>query len=591
MPLTTNTDSEAGPGPRSGEVGKQFHSPSSMKIGGQSGYDVLTSAASPHEMGRPERWDRFILFNVAIPILLILSGVLVIRLLGKAEARPMPPPDTSSAAVLEGLPATRVERVRSLKETGQQLELIVDGTVVPFSEAVVASEVAGRVVEKSANCESGAIVTAGEVLMRIDPQDYSLEVQRLSNQREREYRAIGENDQEMANTRRLIKVAEQDVQLQTKELKRQTDLKSFASEAEVDRARSALLQANQQLVTLQNQLDLLTTRRSRLEAGEQLAATQLRVAEVNLTRCEIRAPISGVIVSEQADLNTFVNRGTALVTIEDTEKVEVASSMRMDQLHWVLDQEQTTARAGYDLPDTKAIIEYEVAGRQGAVQRWNGTLLSYDGIGIDPNTRTVPVRLVVDDPTHYVDQSGKEQVADRTNALLRGMFVRVRLQLQPRSELVVIPAKALRPGNRVWKFSPDEAVLQRRIAEVKESAAAKLASDPQSEALADQESEPEKAAGSEGQESKLTDPISVFDPSLWKAGLVEYSTTVYPIDSLRLSGMDEIDPNLAPSLQSPGRVWVCETASSNLTSGDYLVVSPLDSIPPDGLPARAKIEP
>ena len=120
----------------------------------QSGYDVVTSAASPKQSKRPERWDLFILYNVAIPILLVLVGVAIFRVLGKAEAAPLPPPDTSPAAVLETLPETEVHRILSLSESEEQLELVIDGTVVPFREAVVSSEVSGRVIKKSERLRS-----------------------------------------------------------------------------------------------------------------------------------------------------------------------------------------------------------------------------------------------------------------------------------------------------------------------------------------------------------------------------------------------------------------------------------------------------
>ena len=526
------------------------------------------------------------LFNIAIPILLILIGVVIVRSFGVAEAKPLPPPDTSAAAVLESLPATRVERIRSLQETGRQLELVIDGNVVPFREANLSSEVAGRVIYKSPACEAGSVVTAGEVLMRIDPTDYELEVERLRRQREQEYRALGEVDQEMANTRRSIEVAQEDVKLQRKEVERQTALKEFASQSEVDRAKGGLLQASQALVTLENQLDLLRSRRSRLEASEQLAATQLRSAEINLARCEVAAPISGVIVSEQADLNTFVSRGTPLLTIEDTTKVEVAATMRMDQLQWVLDQDTSSSDTdGYDLPDTPAIIEYEVAGRRGAVKRWHGTLVSYDGIGIDPNTRTVPVRILVDDPTHFVDNDGRMKQADRTTALMRGMFVRVRLQLEPKQDLVVVPARALRPGNRVWKFEADRAVLQQAIAEAERKAA-------EASELRAGSGDQAATEDTETQDTSATDkPESKFDPQQWQPGLVTLSGAVYPIDALQLAGDQGDQPSdIAPSLQTTRRWWVCESTESDLIGGDYVVVSPLNSVPPEGVPARAEIQ-
>jgi multidrug efflux pump subunit AcrA (membrane-fusion protein) len=555
----------------------------------ESGFDDAQEHRSPPStdfdpspVAPRERPELFILINIAIPILLVLAGVLIVMRLDKAEAKTAAKAPPTRAGVLESLTATRVQQIESLKSTGEQLQLVVDGTVVPYREAQVSSEVAGRVIFKADRCEAGAIVAQGELLMRIDPTDYELDVERLERQLDQAAKQIKEVEQELINTQRSIEIAKEDVKLQQKEVDRQKALKRFASESEVDRARSALLQASQQLLTLENQLDLLRTRKSSLEASEQLAATQLRVAEVNLKRCEITAPISGVIVSEQADLNTFVNRGTPLVTIEDTTRVEVAANMRMDQLQWVVDQEKGNARSDYDLPDTPAIIEYELAGREGAVRRWKGTLVSYDGIGIDPNTRTVPVRIIVDDPTTYVDASGKKHPADRTNALLRGMFVRVSLQLTPQSDLVVVPATALRPGNRVWKFTPDDSVLTNRLKQQAEEFA---------ESGAESAVQPRESA--EDLDSDSSDAGEKFDPAAWTPGRVTFSDRVFPIESINATNSSaeqaEMDFEVSSAMQSPERKWVCQVGDTDLKHGDYVVVSPLNSIPPQGLPARAEL--
>ncbi len=574
-------------------------SPGPSRVAGEESGTTKATTKNNERRKRP-RLDQWILFNVAIPILLLVAGVVVMKALGEASATPLPPPDTSPDAVLESLAAVTTETIVSLQSTGQQLELVIDGTVVPYQEAQISAEVAGRIVFKSNVCEAGQRVRAGDLLMRIDSTDYELEVERLTRQREQEYRALGEVDQEIINTQKSLEVARQEVRLQQQEVERQQRLSQFGSKSELDKARSSLLAATQQLLTYENQIETLRRRRSKLEASEQLAATQLKVAEVNLQRCTVNAPIDGVIVSEQADVNNFVNRGTALVIIENVTKSEVIANMRMDQLHWVIEQGNRDASTespiadayrGYDLPDTPAIIEYSVAGREGATQRWKGTLVSFDGVGIDPNTRTVPVRIVVDDPAHYVDADGREQTANRATTLLRGMFVSVRLQLQPTEDLVVIPARALRPGNRVWKFQPDPKVLQEAIEAAEKAAeeAAKTAdgqsSSPEDKAQDTLVNDAEVAASEADAESES------FDPANWIPGLVAYSQTVYPIESLRVAGEKTRDPNLAPSLQTAERYWVCEAKRSNLADGDQVVVSPLDSIPPAGLPARAEQTP
>ena len=357
--------------------------------------------------------------------------------LGTVESEQRAPADFSLTGRLKALPVVRVERLRSLESTSARLHLNAEGNVVPFRESRIASEIAGQITWKSDNCEAGNFVAKGDVLMRIDPTDYELEVQRLSRLKEQEYQALQEVDQEMVNTNRLIEVAKRDVELQQQELNRLVSLpENFASRAEIDQAERGLLQARQQLLTLQNQIDLSLKRRVRLQAAEELAATQLKAAEVNLKRTTIKSPIDGVIVREEADVNSFVSRGSMLLTIEDVSKVEVASRLRMDQLYWVLDQREKDnqdSKRGYDLPDTEAIIEYKVSGRDDAVYRWQGRLLSYDGIGMDPATRTVPVRIVVDNPQQYVDQQGTVRETNGPTPLVRGMYVHRRIRM-PRGQ-------------------------------------------------------------------------------------------------------------------------------------------------------------
>ena len=250
---------------------------------------------------------------------------------------------TDYSSRLEALGEVRVERLKTLHELGEKMQLVVDGSVAPFREVQVATEVSGEIVEKYPICEAGAYVEAGTPLMKIDTTDYDFEVQRLTQLKAQEYQALREVDQEKDNTKRSIEIAKEDMALQQKEVDRQNELSDgFTSPAERDKARRSLLAARQQVVTLENQLSLLEERRLKIVVAEQLAETQLQKAQKDLKRTEIRAPISGVIVNEKAELHSFVARGTTLVTIDDTSKAEVATSLRMDQLYWVLNQGKKT---------------------------------------------------------------------------------------------------------------------------------------------------------------------------------------------------------------------------------------------------------
>jgi hypothetical protein len=73
--------------------------------------------------------------------------------------------------------------------------------------------------------------------------------------------------------------------------------------------------------------------------------------------------------------------------------------------------------------------------------------------------------------------------------------------------------------------------------------------------------------------------------------LVTLSGTVYPVDALQLSGdePESAQGEVASTLRTTRRWWVCEANESDLVGGDYVVVSPLNSVPPEGVPARARV--
>ena len=93
--------------------------------------------------------------------------------------------------------------------------------------------------------------------------------------------------------------------------------------------------------------------------------------------------------------------------------------------------------------------------------QWRGHLSRYEGIGLDAQSRTVPVRVMVDNPRD-VKRNG-QPISEEGNgglpALVRGMFVDVKIQTQPKRALVLLPKLAVRPGGQVWAFEADESLL------------------------------------------------------------------------------------------------------------------------------------
>lgn len=409
--------------------------------------------------------------GLLLPIAVTVLGISSFLLLGKQAPKQVGDDPSDPRVQLVKMPIANVDAIRPFSGL-ETLDITVSGTVVPFRQITLASEIAGRVLFKSEDCRIGRFVHKGDLLFRIDPTDYQLDVERLTALRESEYAQQHELDQELSNVNRSLTLANEELALQEKELTRMESLGSgFVSETEVAQTRRARIAAANQVVTLQNQLRLLETRRTRIELAERLARTQLEQAKANLERAEIKAPISGVIINETVQEDSFVQKGAPLCLIEDTERVEVSCNLRTDQLLMILDQvgeglgEDPSSRvvrsASYELPKTPVEISYRLAGREDVAYQWKGHLSRYEGIGLDAQSRTVPVRITVDDPRD-VSRNGQKIDEDGNGglpALVRGMFVEVAIKTKPRRSLVLIPKLALRPGGQVWRFDSDPAML------------------------------------------------------------------------------------------------------------------------------------
>jgi multidrug efflux pump subunit AcrA (membrane-fusion protein) len=399
-----------------------------------------------------------------LPLLVFLVGVAgFVKLSGSRQAPARAPQE----------PALPLVETMVVKPHEGGLNFRIDGTVVPAREIQLAAEVDGRVAYKAPECEAGSFVAQGTALYRIDSRDYDLERRRLRQELQQAEVKLGEIDVEIRNTEALIALSRQDLEIRERDLARHERIGGQAvAAAQIDEARRAVIAAQNALQSLENQLHLHKTRRTWHEGAQRLTETQLEKAELDFSRTEIKAPVSGVIIRDQVEQDAYLRRGDPLLTLEDTSSVEVRSSLRMEQLAWLWRQNPShglvipasaddrlpsaeSAPRGesgrkYRLPRTPVSVIYEL----GAVEHvWSGVLDRFDGLGLDERTRTAPVRIVVENPRggaarRKSDQSPLENAP--APALVRGMVVTIEVHARPQATLVAVPERAIRPGNKIW---------------------------------------------------------------------------------------------------------------------------------------------
>jgi multidrug efflux pump subunit AcrA (membrane-fusion protein) len=384
---------------------------------------------------------RRLVMSVILPLLILSGGAGAMVLLIMLKE----PPATTTFDDRPLLVSTA-----PVQPAAGSFQIRVHGTVVPKHEVTLAAEVAGRVIEKTEEFRAGNFVKAGTLLLRVDPQIYKLEVQRLENELKQVDVDLAQLDVEESNWKAMVEIASIELELAEMEFRRVEGLfkKGTVTEAERNEKLRDAKTAESNWKNLENSLKLVPTRRERLEAQRKLTQTRLDQVKLDLEKTRVEAPIAGVISEQMVEQNDFVQRGTVLGRIEDRSVAEVKCNLLVDDLYWLwAAQTDRSPGAGdaddrpHEIPHAQATITYTLGGER---FEWAGFLSRYEGGGIDERTRTVPCRVEVPKPRRSDLDSGPP-------TLVRGMFVTVSLSVTPKDpSLLAVPETALQPRDYIW---------------------------------------------------------------------------------------------------------------------------------------------
>jgi len=197
--------------------------------------------------------------------------------------------------------------------------LTASGYVVARRKAVVSAKIQGRLADL--RVEEGARVREGEVIARLESQDYDAQVRRAQAQ-------VQQAEAQIASGRAAIRRAEADLAEAQRQLgvnERLSKEQILASDAlAASRARAQVLAA------AVGQADADVTR---MEAARTQALADQRFAEAQLANTVIRAPFTGVVVKKMAEVGESVapippgvNLSTssgAIVALADLDTLEV----------------------------------------------------------------------------------------------------------------------------------------------------------------------------------------------------------------------------------------------------------------------------
>lgn len=280
------------------------------------------------------------------------------------------------------------------------------GEVRPQREIVVAPQIAGRIAFVSPDFIDGGIITEGQVLVRLENDDYRLGVVRANS-------VVASAEQRLAR-----EIAESEIAVQ--------DLRDLGIENPSPLARRE---------------PQLADARAALES----AKAQLAEAELALRRTAIVAPFSGRVREKSVDIGQFASPGQSLGRIFATDVVEVVlpiTDEQMGQMDLPLAFAESAAK-----PGPEVLFSAQVGGQ---MREWRGRV-TRTAAAISPRTRLINVIAELNDPFGEGSDEGAPMVP--------GLFVTAYIEGSTVESLLVAPRGALRSGTQVYVGDPEAGEL------------------------------------------------------------------------------------------------------------------------------------
>jgi len=325
-----------------------------------------------------------------LSLLVVIIAVGIAAWLIKTAPSPKVRPRQEQASLVE---------VSLLRVSEEDVVIESSGEVIPARQVDLQTRVSGEVVGINQSFIPGGRLALGEEVVKIDPQDYELAVERQRAEvirAEQEYR---------------IEAGRQDIALH----------------------EWSLLNDQSEATELDRDLALRQPQLKQAEADLASARASLRQAELDLARTSVTAPFNSVVISKDVELGAQVSSSTVIGSLAGTDEFWVRLTLPVPDLGWF--------SAGPDDEGSRVILT--PTGQNKENISWEGRVIRKQA-DLDENGRLAQIIVSVTGPLDNSDQP-----------LLLGMYVTAKIQGKSVPGVFSIPRRALRGSNEVWLVNPD----------------------------------------------------------------------------------------------------------------------------------------
>jgi RND family efflux transporter MFP subunit len=288
-----------------------------------------------------------------------------------------------------------------LSKQAHVVEVVGFGNVRPVQEVSLRPQISGMIIETSDSLKPGGHVSAGEILVRVDPRDYQFSLQ---GQQARLAQAQASLNLELGQQ----SIAQSEWAAISSRLDPSTTNESLAlREPQLQQARADLTQA-----------------RSNLET-----------ARLNLERTSLKAPFNAVVLAETVDIGDVVSVGQETAVLAGTNEFWVEVQISQDDANR-LSRALSSADGGFQ--PAKIVIDERTG------QERPGRLISLLS-NLAEGSRLATAIVQIDDPLLLSADTPQD-----LPPVFIGAYVEVHIAAGEIPESYAVPLSAMHENNTVW---------------------------------------------------------------------------------------------------------------------------------------------
>jgi len=363
-------------------------------------------------------------------VLFPLLGFIILMILVKLKSAPQIKNDVEIA------PLVKVEKAKVRKLA---MSMTGFGRAQSKESWQAVAEVSGRVIYRHPELETGRMLPAGTVVLKIDPVDYQLKLAQAKSDLKS---AIADADRIALNKNKQtlsLELEQNRLNILEKEYQRKKGLlkKGSISQSSVDQEQSNVFSQQEKVLDLATGLKLIPNDIDVAQARVQVNQSQVKEAQRKLDKTTIILPFDARITQVNAVTEQVINQQSVLLTANHIGAMEINAQFTLTDMKQFIRQTVTTKLSrGDGFPDIKLLkLQAGIklyAGDES--HEWSGNVTRVsDSIDFQGNT----VGLIVE-----MENDWKNFDPLNNTPVMNDMFLEVKV-ISKYKEVLSVPTKAI----------------------------------------------------------------------------------------------------------------------------------------------------